>query len=74
MGNQEKRPTLEVAEILEIDPREVKKLLKELRKAEPALFPFEREYLEFGKQGIYNEGHKLLSINDIDEDEIRKKL
>ena len=73
LGNQEKKPLLEVAETLGIDVRQVKQMLTELRKAEPGLFPYEREYLEFGKQHQNRDGKKLLRLEDIDENEIKHK-
>ena len=74
LANQEKRPIYEVAEILGVEPQKVKDLLSELRKAEPTLFPFEREYLRFGHDNMYREGRKLLQIDDICEEDIRQKF
>ena len=72
LANQEKRPLKEVGEILGITPAEVKEQLKVLRKVEPELFPYEREYLEFGHQGM-NRYSKLLPLNDICEEDIEQK-
>ena len=74
LDNQEKRPLIEVSETLNIPVDEIKKLLTELRKAEPKLFPTGREYLEFKKQNMTRDGHKLLHIDDINEKEIKQKF
>ena len=73
LGNQEKLPIFEVAEILGIETKEVKRLLKELRKAEPLLFPYEREYVEFGRQ-MNHHNYKLLQLADINKEEICQKF
>jgi hypothetical protein len=74
LGNQEKKSAPKVAEILDIEVDEVKRLLKELRASHPQLFPCEREYLRFGQQNMPRDGYKLLPITDIDENEIKYKF
>ena len=49
---QEKRPIHEVAQTLGKPDKHIRYLLAELRKAEPELFPYEREYLQAGQHHV----------------------
>ena len=77
LANQEKRPINDVAEFLGIDRQQVKDLLAELRKAEPLLFPYEREYLEFGHYRLPTQKLSSQPTNFFDglcEEDIRQKF
>ena len=64
-ANQEKKSFKSTAELIGVTRERVKELLAELRKAEPSLFPYEKEKYQFGAQNMAREGRKMLSYNQV---------
>ena len=62
-----------ISQEMGIPVEEAKELHKELKANQPDLYPCETELAEFKRQHMTRSGHKLVSINNIDESKIVRK-